>query len=195
MRTIVWTTRPVPKSKVFPEGIPPERYVVEMSTDELQFLGRLTLRYKNLPASPERVAAWNQVHTFMEQKCHLDARLLDDVRAEQLARGELARDEAMHRVEDHADEGRKKEIMEAIRAVAQSRPDFQSDDVWMAMGVDKVTDEDAVFERRVMGPLLRWRAMKLGWIEPTDARRPAFREGNHKRPQLVWRSLLYEAGP
>ncbi len=103
--------------------------------------------------------------------------------------GRLARDQAVERVDEHADPDWKVKVLKVIYELVLRRLDLISDDVWDALG-----GEPSPRERRAMGPMMQV-AAKKGWIEPTEQMRQAHRGVNHARPQRVWRSLIYRESP
>ena len=96
-----------------------------------------------------------------------------------------ARDTALQRVEEHADERWKQDALAAVRRTAEALPDFISDRVWDVGGLES-TRED-----RALGPVFL-RAARLGWIEKTDRVRPSVR--SHGSGKTVWRSRLFDPG-
>lgn len=101
--------------------------------------------------------------------------------------GELAREEAIERVEINAKEAFKDAAMRVIEHVARTSERFTTDRVWYfieQMGINSPR------EPRVLGALMR-RASGLGWIEATDEHRLSVKSSNHRRPVRVWRSLIY----
>lgn len=96
-----------------------------------------------------------------------------------------ARDRALRKVDEHADEAWKQQALEAVRRTAKQLPDFISDRVWDVGGLES-TRED-----RALGPVFL-RAARLGWIEKTDRVRPSVR--SHGSGKTVWRSRLFDPG-
>lgn len=94
-----------------------------------------------------------------------------------------ARDEALKRVEQAANEQWKNDALAAVRQTCEQRPDFISDDVWNVGGLDS-TRED-----RALGPVFL-KAARAGWCVKTDRTRPSVRSHGSGKP--VWRSLLYD---
>lgn len=96
-----------------------------------------------------------------------------------------ARDAALERVEDHANENWLDFAKHVIEQVALSNMTFISDDIWNA-GLGKPS------EARVIGTVIRW-AQREGLIEQTDQFIPSAQPGSHCVPRRVWRSLVFEA--
>lgn len=95
-----------------------------------------------------------------------------------------AREEAINRVEAHADpEWKDVAYLTALR-VAQQKRFFVSEDVWDALSGDVQTHEP-----RAMGAVMR-RLRKEGIVEPTDQFVTSTSPLGHGRPSRVWRSLL-----
>lgn len=96
-----------------------------------------------------------------------------------------ARDEAMTRVEDHADNAWKDEAMRVVKRLAMNNAYITTDDVWRVMSQSTNTTHDP----RAMGPIMR-NAARLGWIERAGWSQQSTRKECHARPIAVWRSLL-----
>lgn len=95
-----------------------------------------------------------------------------------------ARDEAISRVDAHADrEWKDVAYLTAIR-VARSKRFFTSEEVWDALPSGVHTHEP-----RAMGPIMR-RLRKENVVEPTDQFVISTSPLGHGRPSRVWRSLL-----
>jgi hypothetical protein len=97
-----------------------------------------------------------------------------DVRATAIA----ARDEAVDRVERHADPTWKVRALEAVRRVPSGSL-FTTDDLW-GDGLDEPR------EPRALGAVMR-AAQRGGLAVPTDAYRPSDRPVCHRNPKRVWR--------
>jgi hypothetical protein len=96
-----------------------------------------------------------------------------------------ARDEALRRVDEHADPEWKDVAYDAVVLTARNFREFISDDVW------KVSDLPSTREDRALGPVFL-KASRAGLIAKTDRVRPSVR--SHLSGKPVWRSLIYE-GP
>lgn len=95
-----------------------------------------------------------------------------------------AREEAINRVEAHANtEWKDVAYLTAIR-VAQQKRFFTSEEVWDALSGDVRTHEP-----RAMGAVMR-RLRKERIVEPTDQFVTSTSPLGHGRPSRVWRSLL-----
>ena len=100
--------------------------------------------------------------------------------------GEAARDEAIQRVEEAADEDFKSAAIEVIEFVARTTPRFTTDRVWYFITKRGITPPR---EPRVLGALMR-KAAGRGWIEATNEHRLSTKSSNHRRPIRVWRSVI-----
>jgi hypothetical protein len=98
-------------------------------------------------------------------------------------RARAGRDEALQRVDDHADPDWKDVALEAVYATARARPEFISDDVWLVGELPR-TRED-----RALGPVFL-RAVRNGWIVKTDRVRPSVR--SHLSGKPIWVSRIHE---
>jgi hypothetical protein len=94
-----------------------------------------------------------------------------------------ARDEALARVEQHANDAWKAEAMRAVVRVARERGRFTTDDVWQALGGLDV----GTHEPRAMGAVMR-QAARNGWVRATDEYVKSGRAACHARPLRVWES-------
>lgn len=186
---------------------------ITLSEDEFAFISRLASRAISAPlGSQERREGLNEVITLVEVRHEFpeaefefepDAnyrpsqeslfQIPDKAKAELDSRPQqplpmdaahAARDEAIRRVDMHAEPEWKDKAMEAIRRVALRQETLISDDVWVYLG-------EMPREPRAIGPLMLAGAAK-GYIVKTDQMREAHRVVNHARPQAVWRSLVYQ---
>ncbi len=95
-------------------------------------------------------------------------------------------DEAVQRVDDHADDWWKVAADDAFVTCAARYQTFTTDQVW------ELLDRRSVLrptEPRAMGPRAR-SAVQRGVIEPTGDYRPSERPETHRNPKRVYRSLL-----
>jgi hypothetical protein len=98
-----------------------------------------------------------------------------------------ARDEAVSRVDRHAEDEWRDAALNALYRVAQEQPTLISNDLWRY--VDKPP------EPRALGPLMQ-RGVTLGWIMPTETFRPCPSVSRHAAPARLWRSKVYQTrGP
>ena len=105
----------------------------------------------------------------------------DQLSIEEMAqRDAAAREEAIERVDAHADDEWKALALNTAEKVARGMASFTSDDLWLA-GLPTPR------EPRALGPVMR-EIVKLGWAEVTDEYRPSVRR--HSTPLRVYRSLL-----
>jgi hypothetical protein len=101
--------------------------------------------------------------------------------------GQIELDAAVARVEGHADARWKRLALSAIEYLARCRASFTTDDVWeMLGGLDVSTHEP-----RAMGAMMR-QAKKKGWVVGSNTYRPSKRPECHRRPMMVWVSLIKE---
>lgn len=98
-----------------------------------------------------------------------------------------ARDAAIAQVSRNATPAWKKVAADAIRAVANDRYEFTTDDVWVEL--ERAGAGDAR-EPRALGALMRFAAAD-GLIAPTARYVESKRAVNHARPLRVWHSLVY----
>lgn len=96
------------------------------------------------------------------------------------------RDEAIGRVDHHADPVWKKQADFAIRSVATEHAEFSTDDVWQALHDLAV---DMPHEPRALGAAMR-RAAKDGIIAPTNRTVNSARPECHCRPVRIWESRI-----
>jgi hypothetical protein len=99
-----------------------------------------------------------------------------------LAAGVLRRDEAIDRVDTHADDDWRTRARDAIRLLAETLPTLTGDDLW------RVVEKPA--EPRASGAVFRWAASQ-GLIEPTADFVPTTQATSHASPSRVWRSKAY----
>ena len=96
-----------------------------------------------------------------------------------------ARDEAMERVEEHADDAVLAAADTAVKYLASTRDEFTIDAVQYLLDQQGL----AFREPKALGPVMR-RAALAGLIEGTDRWVNSVRVSNHRRPVRVWRSLI-----
>lgn len=98
-----------------------------------------------------------------------------------------ARDEAIERVDEHADQDWKVEARQAVLHAAAHRAEFTTDYVWWLLDQREVLPPH---EPRALGAIMR-KAAREGLIQRSDRVVESVRPANHRRPIAVWRSLLY----
>lgn len=103
-----------------------------------------------------------------------------------LAAARIARDEALGRVDDHADERWMLAAENAIEHVAEQREQFTTDAVWHVLQQRGVPEPR---EKRAMGAAMQ-KAARRGRIERTNETKESVREACHARDIRVWRSLI-----
>jgi len=101
--------------------------------------------------------------------------------------GAVARDEALDRVEQAADDQWKDVAIRAVRWLAGMHTEFTTDAVWAA--IEHYHPTAQTHEPRAMGPIMM-RAKSLKYCEPTDRTVLSTRTQNHRRPIRVWKSTL-----
>lgn len=102
-----------------------------------------------------------------------------------LLAAEQARDEALARVHDHANEEWKTTALQAICDLALKQTELTTDDVWLALS----KHDCATHEPRALGSVMRQAAV-LGIIKRTDTTRRSIRTARHRGDVRVWRCLL-----
>jgi len=97
---------------------------------------------------------------------------------------EAARDEALARVDTHADPDWKQTALDVVHDLARTRDEITTDDVW------RVIEQRGVgtHEHRALGAVMK-RAAAEGWIARTDRTRRSERVQRHAGDVRVWRSL------
>lgn len=98
-----------------------------------------------------------------------------------------ARDEAIERVDEHADQDWKVEARQAVLHAAAHRAEFTTDYVWWLLDQREVLPPH---EPRALGAIMR-KAAREGLIQRSDRVVESVRPANHRRPIAVWRSLIY----
>lgn len=101
------------------------------------------------------------------------------------AAGRTARDEALERVDKHADRSWKEVALDVVRHLAATRETFTTDDVWRELEKHSVSTH----EPRAIGAVMRSCASS-GMIRNTKRAVESTREECHRRPVTIWESLL-----
>jgi hypothetical protein len=96
--------------------------------------------------------------------------------------GAKERDEALDKVQSHANPEWMAEALDAVERLAGIHEEFTTDAVWAVV-------KSKTSEPRAMGAVMRT-ATKRGFIAPTDLHRPSQRKASHRRPVRVWKSLI-----
>ena len=96
-----------------------------------------------------------------------------------------ARDRALKTVEENASETWKVRASDAVFDCALKYDLFIVDQVWQQLEEGDMPGND----NRAMGAVMR-RAVKEGFIAPTEMYRPSDRVTSHKVPRRIWKSLL-----
>jgi hypothetical protein len=99
---------------------------------------------------------------------------------------QLEKEEAIDRVERHANPDWKLTVAKVIREVATLKAEFTTDDVWLRL---KLYVNAATHEPRAMGAAML-RASKDGICQPLMRFEQSGRASCHNRPIRVWKSLL-----
>ena len=102
-----------------------------------------------------------------------------------------ARDEAIEKAYEAANEEWKEDALEAARWCAERFVDFIQQAVWDRL---TVTTKFQPREKRCMAGVLL-RAKSNGWIASTKERRQSPRPGCHLNEVMVWRSCIYASPP
>lgn len=110
----------------------------------------------------------------------MNDRTLWDVFAEE------ARDEALARVEAHADPEWKATALAVVEHLARTRDEMTTDDVWHVLDARGVT---FTHEPRALGAVMK-QAASFGWISRTERTRRSERVVRHAGDVRVWRCLL-----
>lgn len=92
-------------------------------------------------------------------------------------------EEAIARADRGMDPGWRERALQALYAVACTRPEFTSEDLWDVL--------DRPREPSAMGPILR-RGITSGWCMWTGSVRPSSRPTQH-RDVKIYRSLLFNS--
>ena len=86
---------------------------------------------------------------------------------------------------DRLDDEWRARMLKVVWAVAQSMPDFISDDVW-----SHASEQDRSFAKpKALGSVML-AAAKLGWIEITDQTRVTANAARHRSRVPVWKSKV-----
>jgi hypothetical protein len=101
--------------------------------------------------------------------------------------GQDAANEAIERVEQHADPNWMAYARTTLSALVDIRERFTSDDVWDLL--ERSYPEVRTHERRAMGAVMRY-GIRMGWCERTGEWQESNRTVCHGRPVAVYRSLV-----
>ena len=104
---------------------------------------------------------------------------------------QAATDEAIARVEGHADDDWKAAAYDAVVWLAERRPEFTTDAVWAVLA--RRDPDAATHERRAMGAVMR-RAQADKIVQATERYHVSIRVECHGNPKRVWASLIYDDG-
>jgi hypothetical protein len=109
------------------------------------------------------------------------------------AEGDLRRDEAIARVDEHGDETWKAAALAAIEQAVVTRHRFTTDLIWWKLDRAGVAPPR---EARLMGAVMK-QAQGRGWIVPTSDSHRSVRPECHRRWLMVWatRPEHHEATP
>lgn len=97
----------------------------------------------------------------------------------------MARDRALETVEENASQTWNERALDAVEHCALKYDLFIVDQVWQQLEEGDLPGND----NRAMGAVMR-RAVKEGFIAPTEMYRPSDRVTSHKVPRRIWKSLL-----
>ena len=95
-----------------------------------------------------------------------------------------AKQEAITRADDSAHKEWRDAALEAVFLTAFDHSHFIVDEVWPYIGQGYETHE-----LRAMGAVMR-KAVKIGWIEPTENFILSSRVTSHRNPRRVWKSRV-----
>lgn len=101
-------------------------------------------------------------------------------------RAATKRDNAIERVDKHADSDWKVLALETVKAVAQRFAEFSTDLVLAELANSPIRTH----ELRALGPVML-SARRAGYIEPTDRFENSNSVTRHKAPKRIWKSQLY----
>lgn len=76
----------------------------------------------------------------------------------------------------------------ALYGLCLNKAEFTSDDLWGCLEIDGV---EPPREPSALGPIMRV-GKGMGWAETTNMTRESSRPIQHRKPQRVWRSLIYQ---
>jgi hypothetical protein len=102
----------------------------------------------------------------------------------------VARDEAIGRVEEHADPALRLSYERLAIRLAHARAEFTTD------AMEALAEAEGLpvpHEKRVFGPIMLGLARR-GIIERTDRTVLSVRKSNHRRPIRVWKSRVHDDG-
>jgi hypothetical protein len=100
-----------------------------------------------------------------------------------------ARDEAINRVNEHAEPIWKRAALMAIRSIAVEQTELTTDDVWLWLHEMAI---ETPHEPRALGAMMV-KAARAGLISPTDRTRKSLRPVCHANPKRVWQSNVWSA--
>lgn len=95
---------------------------------------------------------------------------------------------AIKQAEENADTEWQKLAWQTLKTVAESRPEFTTDQLWAILDT---YPNIKTHEPRAMGGIMR-RAIKHGWVQKTGRYVETNRPIAHKKPIAVWKSLAYK---
>jgi|SRR4051794_35352279 hypothetical protein len=97
-----------------------------------------------------------------------------------------AAEEAIGRVDEHAEPDFKLEALAVVHYVARHVEEFTTDRIWWELDQLGATEPH---EPRALGPIMR-RAQGAGWITDTHRVHLSVRTEAHRNPKRVWRSQI-----
>lgn len=100
---------------------------------------------------------------------------------------QLAREDAISRVDEHAPVEWKEDALQRVRTLCDARHLFTTDAVWALLERDGV---EPPHEPRAMGPVML-AAVRAGWCTNTGQYEKSVMTSNHRRPVAVYRSLYW----
>lgn len=133
----------------------------------------------------------DQIVDRMQQAAHVTS--FEEIKAKLFAgqpvTAEAARDEAIARVENNANQDWLDAFRRALERVARGRLHFNTDPVWEEF--EREYPQPKQHEPRAAGAVVV-KAMRDGVISPTDMFWASNRKSCHKRPLRVYRSLIFD---
>lgn len=105
------------------------------------------------------------------------------------ARAEDVTNEAIERAGTNANPTWREAAEAAVYRVCKRHEFFVSEDVWQELGAGEQTA--STHEPRALGAVMR-QAARLGYCVATERWQKTQRVAAHRRPQQVWRSLIWD---
>ena len=100
---------------------------------------------------------------------------------------EIAKQDALSRVEQNADLDWKQTALEVVKQCALRSPQLTADDIWSELANIAI----GTHENRALGPVMN-AAQRAGYITPTNEFVKCKRVSRHHTDIRVWKSNLYQ---